>query len=226
MTAVQVLEPMVTVINGFCRYKITCKFSPTLISFFKTIDGRYYDFCVKLWSFPNDSWRQMEAFLEDKEYSYKMVKAEDFVTVTKTPYNLQLKFGGFQEDFKVFEKISGSKYDRALSKYVIPLEKESELLQLLEERKFTHNILHNNELKIKPDSTSEKGSNEENVEEETVQPIKNSKFKRILSSSEEEDEEIVEIMEKTPLLENPSNVKPKKRQQRKKRTENKENFLA
>ena len=138
MTAVQVLEQMVTVINGFCRYKITCKFSPTLISFFKTIDCRYYDFSVKLWSFPNDSWRQMEAFLKDKEYSYKMVKAEDFVTVTKTPYNLQLKFGGFQEDFKVFEKISGSKYDRALSKYVIPLEKETELLQLLEERKFTH----------------------------------------------------------------------------------------
>ena len=78
-------------------------------------------------------------------------------------------------------------------------------------------------MKIKPDSTSEKGSNEENDEEETVQPIK---FKRVLSSSEEKDEEIVEIMEKTPLLQNPSNVKPKKRQQRKKRTENKENFLA
>jgi len=61
------------------------------------------------WSFPNCCWEDMKCFLNSQKYNYKCIKAQNYVTVTKNPDLLHQKFGGFQEDFKIFNSIRDTK---------------------------------------------------------------------------------------------------------------------
>ena len=116
------------------------------------MEGRYYDYSHKLWSFPNCCWEDMKCFLDSQKYTYKCIKAQNYVTVTKNPDSLHLKFGGFQEDFKIFNSIRGAAYNRNISKYVIPIDQEKVVLEILAGKGFTCTIIKNNEIKFIEDN--------------------------------------------------------------------------
>ena len=138
----QTIYPMVIIIknNMQNRFKLLCTFTPVLINYFKTIEGRYYDFQLKQWSFPSIAWSDLQAFLEEKNFAYRTVNAEKYLSISKQPTGLHLKFATYQEDFKILEAIKGSKYDRSLSKYVIPLKEQSNLEGVLKENGFIYDI--------------------------------------------------------------------------------------
>ena len=116
----EIIYPSITVIENNSRFKVVATFSAVLVNYLKTIEGRYYDFQLKQWSFPNDSWANLEAFLEERNLNFIRVKADNYVTITKTKGSLLLKFAAFQPDFKFLSEIKGATYDRKISMYVTP----------------------------------------------------------------------------------------------------------
>lgn len=135
-----IAKPRLTIIKAFSRFKVITSFYPDLINFFKTFEGRYYEYATKYWSFPNENWIEFKPFLELHKYDYKVIKAENFVSISRTPKALHLKFGAYQEDFNLFDKIEGAIYSRVISKYVIPLEALSHVEAILKEKKFTYTV--------------------------------------------------------------------------------------
>ena len=57
--------------------------------------------------------------------------------IEKSPKGLELSFSSFIEDFNVFKEIDGALYERQISKWVIPLEKQHELEEMLQKYKFS-----------------------------------------------------------------------------------------
>jgi len=150
-----IAHPSITVIESNNRFKVAATFSPLLVNYFKTIEGRFYDFSLKQWSFPNDAWENLQAFFEERNFGYIKVKAEKYLTITKTNGSLLLKFAAFQPDFKFLNEIKGATYDRNISMYVIPDNAEKQLEKILKDHKYTY---HTNE---KGQSIFNKLSNED-----------------------------------------------------------------
>jgi uncharacterized protein YlbG (UPF0298 family) len=136
----EIIYPAITVIENNSRFKVVATFSAVLVNYLKTIEGRYYDFQLKQWSFPNDSWDNLQAFLEERNFNFILVKAENYVTITKTKGSLLLKFAAYQPDFKFLSEIKDATYDRKISMYVIPYIAQKELEKILKDNHFVYHI--------------------------------------------------------------------------------------
>ena len=131
----------ILIIEGPTRFKVVSKYIPIIADYCKTLEGRFYDFPAKLWSFPIESLEKFEAFLDERLFAYKTVKLNKYVSIYKTNKSLQLKFAGYQESFIIFQQLEGSVYDRSLSMYVIPVEHLELLEKILEEHEFSYQII-------------------------------------------------------------------------------------
>jgi len=179
-------KPALTIIKAYSRFKVITTFYPELINFFKKFEGRYYEYATKYWSFPNENWGEFKPFLELKKYDYKVIKAENFVTISKTQKALHLKFGAYQTDFKLFEEVEGAVYSRVISKYVIPLEAFSQVMAILKERKFTFVIDEVDANDTDSIFTGPECSESSDLEEQ--EEPKKKKLKKIEEEEEEEEE--------------------------------------
>ena len=60
-----------------------------------------------------------------------------------------MSFSSFTEEFNIFKQIDGAIYDRQISKWIIPLEKQQELEEILQKYKFSFIVqLKDEEAKI------------------------------------------------------------------------------
>lgn len=180
-----IAKPALTIIKCFSRFKVLTSFYPDLINFFKTMDDRYYEFALKCWSFPNENWNIFRLFFEKNNYSYKVVKAEKFVSINKTAEALHLKFGAFQENFDMFKEIESVTYCRLISKYVMPLSAIPQLEVILKDRKFLY-----------VSSVGPECSESSESDEEKDEPTKK-EMRKI--SGEKEDKDCLEYVATTPI---------------------------
>jgi hypothetical protein len=188
-----IAKPSLTIIKCFSRFKVLTTFYPDLINFFKTMDGRYYEFALKCWSFPNENWNIFKLFFDKNNYSYKVIKAEKFVSINKTAKELHLKFGAFQENFDMFKEIEGVTYCRIISKYVMPLSALPQLEVILKDKKFLYVVetYDETDTSIGPECSESSES-----EEEEKEPTKK-KMRKM--SVEKEDQDCVEFVATAPI---------------------------
>ena len=137
----EAIDETILIIEGPSRFKVVSKYIPIIADYCKTLEGRFYDFPAKLWSFPIESFEKFVAFLDERMFSFKTVQLNKYVSIYKTSTALQLKFGGYQESFSIFQQLEGSAYDRSLSMYVIPIEHLEHLEKILEDNEFSYQII-------------------------------------------------------------------------------------
>ena len=137
----EAINDAILIIEGPSRFKVVSKYIPIIADYCKTLEGRFYDFPAKLWSFPIESLEKFVAFLDQRMFAYKNVKLNKYVSIYKTNKALQLKFAGYQESFIIFQQLEGSAYDRSLSMYVIPLEHQELLEKILKDHEFSYQII-------------------------------------------------------------------------------------
>ena len=215
-----------TIIKGFARFKVLTAFHPDLIPFFKTVEGRYYEFATKCWSFPNENWSSLKLFFEKNTFEYKVIKAENFATINKTSQAVHLKFGAFQKNFDMLKPIKGVTYCRIISKYVMPLSALPQLESILKDKKFTYNVNGSDEIDSS-DGPECSESSESEIEKE--EPIK----KRLKKISEDREEEgcidfvrdIDDAIEETEEEEQAVIETPQKKKKNRRCGRNKENDL-
>ena len=73
-------------------------------------------------------------FLDKEKFSYTNTATKNLANIEKTPKCLELSF---IKDLNVFKQIDGAFYSRQISKWVIPLEKQQELEEMLQKYKFS-----------------------------------------------------------------------------------------
>ena len=135
-------NPIVTIIEGVSRFRVFSKFSAVIVNYYKTLEGRFYDFQTKMWSFPIESMDKFTAFLAERHIKYKIVQFDKFVSILKTNSMLNLKFAGYQDNFKIFEALKGAAYDRSISMFVIPKDKLVSLEKTLKDHDFEYQIIN------------------------------------------------------------------------------------
>ena len=137
----EALSEIILIIEGPLRFKVVSKFSTVLVNYFKTLEGRFYDFQAQMWSFPLEALEGFKAFLEERYFESKTVQLDKFLTIYKTNKELQLKFGSYQESFAILQEFEGGKYDRCISMYVIPIKHEEPLEIVLKENGYAYQVV-------------------------------------------------------------------------------------
>ena len=127
----------VEIIHGDKRFAVISKYDRGLVTHFKTIDKRHYNAEKHEWTFPKEKLEEFLAFLDKGKYQYTKTSTKNQAKVEKSAKGLELSFSSFIEDFNVFKQIEGSVYDRQISKWIIPLDKQPELEETLQKYKFS-----------------------------------------------------------------------------------------
>ena len=128
----------VLIIKGRYRFKIKTSYHNNLINFFKTLSGRFYDQQTHEWSFPAQKLLEVKEFLENSNFNFKEIDVENFARLFKNDKEILMSFDGYQESFEIFNQIEGAHYDRDMGRYIVPLEKLSQLEAILISNKYNY----------------------------------------------------------------------------------------
>jgi hypothetical protein len=139
------------------RFTIKCKYEKSLIEYFNTIDKRYFDYDKQTWSFPVDKLDAFKEHIVAKAIEFTETSTKNVAKLLVTSKHIELTFSSYIENFQDYVNIQGAEFIKGERKFLIPLEQEDKLCNMLLDHKFS--VLRSGEtFKIKTaevDSTKE-----------------------------------------------------------------------
>ena len=156
----------VEIIHGDKRFAFISKYDKSLVAHFKTIDKRHYNSEKHEWTFPKEKFEDFIAYLDKEKYPYTATATKNQAKVEKSTKGLELSFSSFIENFNVFKQIDGAAYDRQISKWIIPSEKQQELEEILQKYKFSFIVQLKDEEHKQPIISDEAAGDSDTMDDE------------------------------------------------------------
>ena len=140
-------KPTVEILQGEKRFAVISKYDKALVANFKTIDKRHYNAEKHEWTRPIQKLEEFMTFLDQGKFTYTKTSTKNQAKIEVSAKNLELSSNSFIEDFNAFKQIYGALYDRQISKWTFPLNKQADLEELLQKYKFSFIIQFKEEVK-------------------------------------------------------------------------------
>jgi hypothetical protein len=113
-----------------------------LISFFRTIENRFWDAQSKQWSFPIENLQNVETTLGNMGFTVTLRENKPLVQIVEYPDICNI-YSEFDPDtYEVLMKMSTAVFNRQKKCYQIPLDQMKNLIDQLNEKDIDHTLEH------------------------------------------------------------------------------------